>query len=557
MSHEIRNISATGFYLLTRERWHPGTLVTMTLQRTDGTKENSDTEQYISVLSKVVRVGQDGVGLMFVPVEVKSSDSVKYQRHKPADKRALGRFLKHLGLDQGCVVIGPSHGDSEKETLLNRAQVQMPGGNIMKRLNDESGQALVITALCMTCLFGFVALAADVGIVLREKRLLQIAADSAAVAGAAELNYNDVTTAALAAATQNGFAATTSGTTTASGVTITVHNPPVYGVHGTLNGDSNANYVEVIASQNQPTAFMKFFGISSMTPTARAVATNAPSTGCIFTLNQNPTTPSGKTTTSIPGISVTHGASLTLPTCGILDDATDTPALLVSGGATISATSIGVAGTASVLNGDIVTPAPVSGITAVSDPLSYLTPPPASDYSSGCLADPAITKSTTIGPASPTGFVCYNGLTTPRGSPIITLRPGLYIFNGPNPLDISSGTTVNGTGVTFYFVNGASFTFTNGATLNLSAPTSAPYSGILFYQDPSDSAPDSFVGGSAGNINGIFYLPAANLSFENGNSSTFSTDLVVGSLTMTGAATLKPFVSLTGVSPISSPRLVE
>jgi hypothetical protein len=118
MAHEIRNISSTGFYLLTRERWHPGTLVTMTLQRSDGAKEDSSTEHYISVLSKVIRVGQDGVGLVFVPVEAKSSDSVK--RHTPADKRALGRFLKQLGLDQGCVVIGPSHGDSEKETLLNQ-----------------------------------------------------------------------------------------------------------------------------------------------------------------------------------------------------------------------------------------------------------------------------------------------------------------------------------------------------------------------------------------------------------------------------------------------------
>ncbi|HEY4781918.1 MAG TPA: pilus assembly protein TadG-related protein, partial [Chthoniobacterales bacterium] len=59
----------------------------------------------------------------------------------------------------------------------------------MKRLKDESGQALIVTALCMTCLFGFAALATDVGLMLREKRLLQIAADSAAIAGALELTY--------------------------------------------------------------------------------------------------------------------------------------------------------------------------------------------------------------------------------------------------------------------------------------------------------------------------------------------------------------------------------
>jgi hypothetical protein len=124
-------------------------------------------------------------------------------------------------------------------------------------------------------------------------------------------------------------------------------------------------------------------------------------------------------------------------------------------------------------------------------------------------------------------------------------------------MNISSGTTFSGTGVTFYFINGASFTISGGATANLSAPTSGDYSGILFYQDPTDAAADEFSGGSAGNINGIFYLPAANLTMANGSAATFSTDLVVGSLSMSGAATLRPYAPLTGASPLSSPNLAE
>jgi hypothetical protein len=106
IAHEIRNISATGFYLLTRERWHLGTVVTMTLQRTAGAKESSDTKQYISVLSKVVRLGQDGVGLAFVPLEAKSSDSAKIPRNKPADRKTLDSFLEHLKSDEGQATIG-------------------------------------------------------------------------------------------------------------------------------------------------------------------------------------------------------------------------------------------------------------------------------------------------------------------------------------------------------------------------------------------------------------------------------------------------------------------
>ena len=54
---------------------------------------------------------------------------------------------------------------------------------------------MILTLLCMTCLLGFVAFAADVGTLLHAKRNLQIAADSAAIAGAAELNYGDMTAA--------------------------------------------------------------------------------------------------------------------------------------------------------------------------------------------------------------------------------------------------------------------------------------------------------------------------------------------------------------------------
>jgi hypothetical protein len=108
MAHEVRNISSTGFYLLTRERWHPGTVVTITLQRSDVTKgeENSSAEHYISVLSKVIRLGKDGVGLAFVPIEARSSDLAKVPRHKPADKKTLDRFLEQLKSDQGHVIIG-------------------------------------------------------------------------------------------------------------------------------------------------------------------------------------------------------------------------------------------------------------------------------------------------------------------------------------------------------------------------------------------------------------------------------------------------------------------
>src|SRR5258708_349627 len=91
----------------------------------------------------------------------------------------------------------------------------------MKSLKDESGQALIITALGMTCLFGFAALATDVGLLLREKRMAQTAADGAAVAGASELFVGDpqVSSVAKSAAGLNGF------TDGSNGVTVVVNGP--------------------------------------------------------------------------------------------------------------------------------------------------------------------------------------------------------------------------------------------------------------------------------------------------------------------------------------------
>ena len=60
----IGNISVTGFYLHTDERWMPGTVVRMTLQRV-GTK-GDDPADTITVNSRIVRWGSDGEGFEFI-----------------------------------------------------------------------------------------------------------------------------------------------------------------------------------------------------------------------------------------------------------------------------------------------------------------------------------------------------------------------------------------------------------------------------------------------------------------------------------------------------------
>jgi len=88
-AHNVRDISATGLYVVTEERWYPGTLILMTLQRTDDGEEV--TERCVSVLSRAVRWGEDGVGLQFILP--KAGDA---RRSDGVDKKTLERFLHGL-----------------------------------------------------------------------------------------------------------------------------------------------------------------------------------------------------------------------------------------------------------------------------------------------------------------------------------------------------------------------------------------------------------------------------------------------------------------------------
>jgi len=93
--HDVKDISSTGLYLVTEERWYPGTLILMTLARTDRGEESA--ERSIAVHSRAVRWGADGVGLQFVledPQDKRRGRQVLLV--DGLDKRELDRFLRQL-----------------------------------------------------------------------------------------------------------------------------------------------------------------------------------------------------------------------------------------------------------------------------------------------------------------------------------------------------------------------------------------------------------------------------------------------------------------------------
>lgn len=92
--YHLGDISTVGTYLRTRDRSSPGTIFLVTLQKTDSNGEHSG--DAISIYAKVVRWGDDGVGLQFIPSKPTGHSTRHTGVDNPADQGALTAFLRQL-----------------------------------------------------------------------------------------------------------------------------------------------------------------------------------------------------------------------------------------------------------------------------------------------------------------------------------------------------------------------------------------------------------------------------------------------------------------------------
>jgi CheY-like chemotaxis protein len=86
----VRDISLTGLYVVTDERWFPGTQVRMTLT----VSEESNVGNSITANMSVVRWGNDGVGLKFVIDKEMGLRRGQAPQAGGIDKKDLSRFLE-------------------------------------------------------------------------------------------------------------------------------------------------------------------------------------------------------------------------------------------------------------------------------------------------------------------------------------------------------------------------------------------------------------------------------------------------------------------------------
>lgn len=411
---------------------------------------------------------------------------------------------------------------------------------------SSPGQVLVLMAISMAVVCGFAALAIDVGNLWTTRRLMQTAADAAAIAGADSIAQGNssgssaITSAADSGATQDGFTDGAGTLRSSSLVSIVVNNPPVSGPYA-----GNSDAVQVTISQTQPTYFMPVMGIKSVPITVTAVAMIKASGNCIYALDS-----------SASGALTVSGTATVSSTCGAYVDSTSSSALTINGGGTLDSSVIGVVG-GTVVNGNSSTP-PVQGIATFPDPLSSVPEPSAGSCSGYQGTSVTNGQTMTFNPGTYCGGITITGGT-------VTFNPGLYIIDGGG-LTFTGG-TISGDGVTFYLTGSSSHgsspsayggvNITGGATCNLSAPTSGTYEGILFFQDRSvistGSNGSSIVGSSNSTFDGALYFSTTALSYAGNSSSNGYTMLVADTIKITGSSYIGTnYSSLADGNPIKT-----
>lgn len=397
---------------------------------------------------------------------------------------------------------------------------------------DERGQTLVLTAFCMACFMGFLALSIDVGELFNTRRKLQIAADAAATAAALQYLYtyngSNQAAAETAAIAAGDTAALNNAASSSAKVSVNTNSTSPAAHTGCVNTNC---YFEAIVTQQNPGIFYNTFfslwkgqGGNSFTVAARAVAGGSTASDyCVYL-------------TKDTGSSLTVQGNWTIsaPNCGVYINSSSSSVEADTGKAAnsgVSATEIAIVGP--VPNN--VTIAPSSGATVlqtlpVSIPFSGVPAPTASSCTT-----PSGTLTGTVASG------CYSG-TVNIGSATLS---GLYVFTG----DVNINGAVSGTNVTLAILNGTLTIKPGNSTMNLTAPTSGTYSGIVIYQPLSNTNPLNLQAGHVtGNLTGFIYAPGATLVMQDHGGSLGIGGLVINRIN-NGPAVL----DITGYTPSSSP----
>jgi Flp pilus assembly protein TadG len=365
------------------------------------------------------------------------------------------------------------------------------------------GGVFVYAAIAAPVVIGAAGLSVDIGLWYANKRLVQSAVDSAALAGALELrrsvgDLTSITNVVNADALINGYS-------TAAGDTITVD-------------ASVSPRVAVTITRTVPGLLSQVLFTDTTNVQARAVARADVNDSCIWSLNP----------TAAQAINVVGAAEVDLG-CGMLANTSDPDGIHKEGSGCLAASEYKVAGgyDDSMNSGCALSPVPETSTPPADDPLASLPEP---IYTPCVGGGPPLNLSGTADYVVSAGVHCTNINVTTSGT--VTFGPGIHVFDGA-ALNIQGGANVEGTELTLYWSeNGGvndGIDIAGGATVAMSAPTSGTYAGILIYQS-RNTAPGvthKLTGGSTMDLDGIIYAPTTDVEFAGGTSADSSSILII------------------------------
>lgn len=409
-------------------------------------------------------------------------------------------------------------------------------------LIDDSGAAAIVAALLFPIVVGGIGLGGEVGYWYFKERQLQHAADVSAHAAGTRKRSGDseaaIREAAISMATKAGY--------DADAGTLTLLMPPT-----TPDYAGNPDAVEVRVTRELPRLFTKLFNPDPVSLGAHAVALiRDGNEACVLALSP----------TASAAVKLSGSSLVDLNGCDLASNSMASDAILMNGGSTaleagcVYAVGEIVESTRLTLTecDDVKEYAPISAdpYASVAEPTNIASVPVTTQHT-GTIT-PTYSYSPEVKAIRFQGGVTFSGT--------VTLDPGLYIIDG-GTLKANSNTTITGYGVTFYLANGATAQLNGSASLDLSSPTSGPYSGLTFFGSRTATGLTHQVNGNAGSIvEGAVYFPASHIQFS-GNSKTSGgggcTQVIGNTVELTGNSSLRSTCAASGTRDLLANRFVR
>ena len=402
---------------------------------------------------------------------------------------------------------------------------------IQQFFRDTSGSAMAFTGLALAMLLASAAIAVDMAYAYAIKTRLQGTADVSAMVGAAELtDEDDVKAMALAYAALNMPSEPNGEVLREDDVTLgnwdginRVFTPDVEPLNAvrvvTRRSDDNGNPLGLF--------FGRVLGIDDVDISRTAIAANIPASACIIAMKPDET-----------GIEVNSDGKITTENCGIHANSTDYNSIVTNSGGEITTDGECDICTAGDYEGDGYNPGyPTTGCAVKPDPLASLSPPAIGPCDH---TDKVVVQNGETATLSP-GRYC-KGLEINSGG-IGNFEPGTYIIEG-DKFTVNSGSTAQGTGVSFYLGDKDALTlFNSGSHVDFSAPTSGAMAGVLLYvdRDIGELTYHEINSDSTSVFNGTVYMPESELLI-NSNGQIGGSDqcanYVLGNLMVNSGSTL-------------------